>query len=125
MTNKYIDVNVTRIGNYNVIAKSYDRYNNIYVSKGDKQASCAASPIEMNTYISSDYSSNDATFYKANAYGEALSTSELQSLIVDSSSAAPLYPKSYRVFDTQFDTETNTLSFDNINYAVKTPKAKD
>ena len=122
--NQNIDVSVTRLGNYDIISRAYDRYNNIYTNKSCRQAKVSAAPISIDTYISNKNSNNSSIFYKANKNGELCSNASIRNIILNSE-ISPIYPKSYKIYDYEYDLNNNSINFDNISYAIDTPKNND
>lgn len=123
--NQYIDVSVNRLGNYSILTKAYDKYNNIYTSEYDKLVNVATTPIQYNIITPYDYSNNQSAFHSNNEYGRKLEESEIDTLIIDVSKNTPEYPVNYKIYDFEYNTEDNSVEFDNISYAIDTPKNND
>ena len=123
--NQYIDVSVNRLGNYSILTKAYDKYNNIYTSEYDKLVNVTTTPIQYNIITPYDYSNNASTFHSNNAYGRKLEEGEIDTLIIDVSKNTPEYPVNYKIYDFEYNTEDNSVEFDNISYAIDTPKNND
>lgn len=122
--NKTIDVDVNRLGEYSVISKAYDKYNNMFVSKYDKTANVSVKPIAIDVFTDSNKSNNSESFYKDNIDG-ILCTSTMIEDILSMIDDEPLYPTNYKILDFQHDRKSNRLTFDNISYAYDTPKNND
>ena len=122
--NKTIDVNVTRLGNYDVVARAFDKYNNIFTSKYDNTADVVATPIPIDTFTYNDHSNNDNDFYRFNKHGELLSTDDT-SILLSECDINIKYPKSYHIYDIDYNLDDNYVEFDNISYAIDTPKNND
>ena len=123
--NQYIDVSINRLGNYSILTKAYDKYNNIYTSEYDKLVNVIATPIQYNIITPYDYSNNSQKFHSNNAYGRKLEECEIDALIIDVSKNTPEYPANYKIYDFEYNTEDNSVEFDNISYAIDTPKNND
>ncbi len=123
--NQYIDVSVNRLGNYSILTKAYDKYNNIYTSEYDKLVNVTTTPIQYNIITPYDYSNNSSNFHNNNAYGRKLEESEIDTLIIDVSKNTPEYPANYKIYDFEYNSEDNSVEFDNISYAIDTPKNND
>jgi len=67
--NSSIPVKVTRLGQYELINRSFDKYNNMFPSKYDNKVDVTASPIPIDIYVSNVSSLNNETFYKYNIDG--------------------------------------------------------
>lgn len=122
--NSSILVPVTRLGQYDLISKSYDKYNNVFPSKYDNKINVTAAPIPMDAYISNISSFNDETFYKYNIDG-SLQTSEQLDEIIGHCENKVKYPKSYQIYDIDYNLDNDFVEFDNISYAIDTPKNND
>ena len=123
--NQYIDVSVNRLGNYSILTKAYDKYNNIYTSEYDKLVNVTTTPIQYNIITPYDYSNNSPKFHSNNAYGRKLEEGEIDALIIDVSKNTPEYPVNYKIYDFEYNTADNSVEFDNISYAIDTPKNND
>lgn len=122
--NRTIDVDVTRLGDYSIISRSYDKYNNIFVSKYDKTAKMSVKPIAIDTYTDVKFSNNTPNFYKDNIDGSICSSDEIKELF-ENIDKEPLYPTNYKIYDFDNNIEKHSLTFDNISYAYDTPKNND
>ena len=122
--NKNIDVNVTRLGSYNVVVRAFDKYNNIFTSKYDNTAYVIAAPIPIDIFTYNDHSHNDIDFYRFNKNGDLISTDDTSMLLSECDTSIK-YPKSYQIYDIDYDLERNYVEFDNISYAIDTPKNND
>lgn len=122
--NSSIPVKVTRLGQYDLISKSFDKYNNIFPSKYDNKVVVTAAPIPIDAYISNVSSLNDETFYKYNIDGSLQNKEQLDELMSYCDDKAK-YPKSYHIYDIDYNLDNDFVEFDNISYALDTPKNND
>lgn len=122
--NQTIDVEVTRLGDYELITRAFDKYNNTFVAKYDNKITVSAAPIAIDSYIYSDKSNNKDDFYKLNINGILLSNSDTLELL-ENCDDIPKYPKSYHISDIDYDLRTDVVEFENISYAIDTPKNND
>ena len=124
--NTEIDIPVNRLGDYTVSVKAYDSYNNVYTNSNNDVCSITVRKPDINIYLNSDYSNNETDFYKSNTVGTKLDDSE-KALIMNNVSLNknPKYPINYRIYSAEHDVEGNIISYDNISYALDTPKAND
>jgi len=122
--NQYIDVSVNRLGDYYACVKAYDRYNNVFVNKADKSAKVAAAPIVIDIYDGYAESGNDEVFYHSNIDGIMCDSSMICDLM-DMCDVIPLYPNNYHMYNYVYDMENDRIEFDNISYAIDTPKNND
>lgn len=117
--NRYVDIKVNRIGDYSLLAKAYDEYNNVYVSLAGNQENVYGLPQVIDTYINSEYSNvtNNKTFDVV-YHGEQVSENVKDSIKkdFDNMSINPIFPKTYRIFD--IDISNNSITYDNISYAT-------
>lgn len=122
--NKTIDVEITRLGKYELIAHAFDKYNNIFTSKYDNTIDVNAEPIPIDTYIGNENSNNTSDFYKLNIDGVLQDSSNLTSVLKKCDKQI-LFPKSYHTYEIDYDLERDFVEFDNISYAIDTPKIND
>lgn len=122
--NKTIDVEITRLGKYELISRAYDKYNNMFVAKYDNTINVQASPISIDTYISNSNSNNTESFYRYNINGELQDGSQVFDLLQNCDSSIK-FSKTYHIYDTDYNLQDNYLEFDNISYALDTPKNND
>ena len=122
--NSSIPVKVTRLGQYDLINRSFDKYNNIFPSKYDNKVDVTAAPIPMDAYIGNVSSLNDETFYKYNIDGSLQNKEQLDEIMSYCEGKAK-YPKSYRIYDIDYNLDNDFVEFDNISYALDTPKNND
>ena len=124
--NTEIDIPVNRLGDYTVSVKAYDSYNNVYTNSNNDVCSITVRRPDINIYLNSDYSNNETDFYKSNIEGTKLDDSEKALIMNDVSlNKNPKYPINYRIYSAEHDVEGNIISYDNISYALDTPKAND
>ena len=62
-------------------------------------------------------------FYRYNRNGSLLNVEDKE--LLTSMYDIPKAPMSYRIYDIQHDFENNTILYDNITYAIDTPKNND
>ncbi|WQJ53488.1 MAG: hypothetical protein [Wendovervirus sonii] len=116
-----IPVKVTRSGQYELISRSFDRYNNTFVAKYDKSINVFAKPIKIDTYTYNSYSNNVSNFYRYNTYGEQLKAVDIQKLI-NKSDKYPHFPINYLIDEFDNNYHNQHVLFDNISYCIDTPK---
>lgn len=127
-TNRYVDVSVNRLGNYTVSVNAYDYYNNIFVNNSDDTTSVTTKPISLDIILNESELVNNKDFYHYNAKGTILDNSQQKSLFNDISTFGnyPIYPQTYRIYDIDPLVDSpNTIEYDNISYAIDTPKPGD
>lgn len=122
--NSSIPVKVTRLGEYELINRSFDKYNNMFPSKYDNKIVVTASPIPMDIYTSYNNSYNAEKFYKFNIDG-SLQTPEQLNDILNKCENKAKYPKSYQIYNIDYNLDNDFVEFDNISYAIDTPKNND
>lgn len=121
--NDTINVAVNHLGDYDVYVNVYDKYNHIFCNKGLKTFNVFAKPIQYSIFLNQENSGNEQSFYHYNRNGELLANNELNDIL--RLQEDPLAPKSYRIYDIQHDYTDNTILYDNISYAIDTPKNND
>ena len=119
--NSSIPVKVTRLGQYELINRSFDKYNNMFPSKYDNKVDVTASPIPIDIYVSNVSSLNNETFYKYNIDGSLQSKEQLDEIMSYCNNKIK-YPKSYPIYNIDYNLENDFIEFDNISYAIDTPK---
>lgn len=127
-TNKYVDVSVNRLGNYTVSVNAYDYYNNIFVNQSDDITTVTTKPISLDIILNESELVNNKDFYHYNAKGIYMNTSDTSKLFNDISTNGnyPIYPQTYRIYDIDPIVDSpNTIEYDNISYAIDTPKPGD
>lgn len=122
--NRCIDVDVTRLGDYEVITRAYDKYNNAFVAKYDNKATVSAKPIEIDTYSSKQYSNNSEYFYGKNANGIPVNASNLLEL-ANKCDTQYKFPRNFMIRDFDYNSKDSTIIFDNYSYVIDTPKNND
>lgn len=124
-TNRYVDVSVNRLGNYTVSVNAYDYYNNIFVNNSDDTTSVTTKPISLDIILNQQEVVNDKDFYSKNSLGDKLLDTEQKDLFtdIDKFGNYPIYPQTYRIYDIDPLVDSpNTIEYDNISYAIDTPK---
>ena len=127
-TNKYVDVSVNRLGNYTVSVNAYDYYNNIFVNQSDDITTVTTKPISLDIILNESELVNNKDFYHYNAKGTYMNTLDTSKLFNDISTNGdyPIYPQTYRIYDIDPIVDSpNTIEYDNISYAIDTPKPGD
>lgn len=120
--NEGITTNVTRIGSYDIYSTAFDKYNNMYMSKANKPCIVTAGPIHTDIYIAGSNSNNAEDFYQYNKDGEKLSSEDIDALKNDTAAYdRPEFPHNYKMVNFQF--KNDSVLFDNISYAIDTPKS--
>ena len=121
--NEHVNIHVNHLGEYNVQVNVYDKYNHIFTNKGLSSLSISAKPILYSFYINQEKSNNNINFYRYNRNGEIIDD-EYKNLLLGSKEDLQT-PINYRIYDIQHDFENNTILYDNISYAIDTPKNND
>ena len=123
--NTHIPVKVNRIGEYAVSVKAYNTYNNIFFNQSDKTYFVNSNPIDIDIIINTEHMFNEKDFFDKNKTGKLLTTEEKEQLFSDINQE-PIAPQSWRIYDidTMLDS-SNEISYDNISYAIDTPKTGD
>lgn len=118
--NKYTGIKVNRFGEYTLVAKAFDEYNNVYTAVAGNSENVYGLPQVIDTYINSEYSNMTTN---KNAFGEIYRgesvDEEVEDFIVNrslSSQTSPLFPKSYRIFD--IEVANDSITYDNISFAT-------
>lgn len=122
--NKTIDVDITRLGQYELITRAFDKYNNIFTSKYDNTIDVVAAPIPIDTFICNENSNNEYDFYSYNKNGVLQDVSQLNEIIALCDNNIK-YPKSYHIYNIDYNLDGDYVEFDNISYAFDTPKNND
>lgn len=124
-TNRYVDVSVNRLGNYTVSVNAYDYYNNIFVNNSDDITTVTTKPISLDIILNQQEVVNNKDFYSKNSLGNKLGNIEQKQLFkdIDKFGNYPIYPQTYRIYDIDPLVDSpNTIEYDNISYAIDTPK---
>ncbi len=124
-TNRYVDVSVNRLGNYTVSVNAYDYYNNIFVNNSDDTTTVTTKPISLDIILNQQEVVNNKDFYNRNSLGDKLKNTEQEQLFkdIDKFGNYPIYPQTYRIYDIDPLVDSpNTIEYDNISYAIDTPK---
>lgn len=127
-TNKYVDISVNRLGNYTVSVNAYDYYNNIFVNQSDDITTVTTKPISLDIILNESELVNNKDFYHYNAKGTYMSTKETNNLFdsINENGDYPIYLQTYRIYDIDPIVDSpNTIEYDNISYAIDTPKPGD
>ena len=124
MANNKVEVPVNRLGEYSITVKAYDAFNNIFVNKSDDKWKVTSKFINIETVANQVNSSNDFSFYNYNKDGELLDSS-MADYIIQSGEPYPEFPNKYRIPDFVYDSSSNIINYDNISYAIDTPKTND
>ena len=124
-TNRYVDVSVNRLGNYTVSVNAYDYYNNIFVNNSDDTTIVNTKPISLDIILNQQEVVNNKDFYQKNSLGIKLNEQQQKKLFDDITTFGnyPIYPQTYRIYDIDPLVDSpNTIEYDNISYAIDTPK---
>ena len=129
-TNTEVDVPVNRLGDYWVSIQAYDAYNNIYANRGDDIINVQSDMPDIEILVNQEDSNNTLDFFVGNAtYDPSVEDERVHLLTpdeIDDASAAiktiPEFPKEYRIYSATHETSTNVIVYDNISYALDTPK---
>lgn len=121
--NDTINIAVNHLGNYNVQVNVFDKYNHIFANKGLSSLNLITKPIGYNIIVNQENSNNTMDFYRYNRNGSLLNVEDKE--LLTSMYDIPKAPMSYRIYDIQHDFENNTILYDNITYAIDTPKNND
>ena len=126
--NKFVDVNVNRLGEYTIQVNAFDHYNNIFVNNSDDTIKVQSNPIPVDIILNQDFVWNDKDFYEKSGYGIPMETEEKQQLFNDiyMKSGYAMYPQNWRIYDIDpvLDTD-NQIKYDSISYAIELPKTGD
>ena len=123
-TNTKVDVPVNRLGNYVVSVTAFDSYNNMFNNESDDAVNVDAARPGIQIILNQANSSNDSDFYGSNVYGREISQRDA-STIISSIETTPVFPDTYKIFGVTHDDESETITYDNISYAIDTPKTDD
>lgn len=125
--NTSVNVPVNRIGQYIVSVKAFDAYNNTFVNEGDDRCRVAAAQPGIDIIVNQDNSENSADFCRRNvSYGpdDRMGEPERASLL-SQMEECPEYPHVYKLFNAYHDVDDNVITYENVSYAIDTPKAND
>lgn len=122
--NTSVNIPVNRLGDYVVSVKAYDAYNNIYTNESDDKCRVSVREPSIEIIVNQDNAYNEDWFYKESPDGEELSVIEKHNTM-NSLEKTPLYPIEYKVYSAENNIENHTISYDNITYALDTPKSED
>ena len=121
--NKSVPVKVNHFGEYKLQVKVFDKYNNIFTNISNKPYAVTPGHIAYDTYMNQEYSDNNSSFYRFNKNGEyIIEPNVLLSMYADTE---PMGPRVYRIYNIEHDKDNNVILYDNISYAIDTPKNND
>lgn len=125
--NKDTNIFVNRLGNYTVSVKAYDAYNNIFTNKSDDICTVRALKPSIDIIVNSENSNNASDFYKENIDSSVVLSNEETKQLLQSIDEKPLFPIDYKIYGSEHNINdtSNNLYYDNISYAIDTPKAND
>jgi hypothetical protein len=118
------------LGEYRVSVQAYDGYNNIYANSGDDSVVVTAGEPDIEILVNQEQSGNSLEFYSRNfVYGtdsevsllDETETRDVSSMI----SKVPEFPTEYKIYSAEHDASTKQIVYDNISYALDTPKEGD
>lgn len=118
--NKLTDIKVNHIGDYNIIVKGYDKYNNIFVNEKASRVNVYGVAPKINIFTNSRTSNTNNNSYIGNKVGIIQDSS-----IVNIIEKEACLPKIYRINSLYVGKDINRLSYYNISYAIDTPKKND
>lgn len=135
--NTTVDIPVNRLGTYTVSVKAFDSYNNTFVNKSDDYVTVDCVSPKIDVIVNQEHSGNQPDFYQEttvidSSTGEERSTDlgtrlddgqkqDLFSQIVKE----PSYPVNYKIYSAKHIVDDAVITYDNISYALDTPKAND
>ena len=122
--NTYIDIPVNRTGTYKVQVNAFDSYNNIFTNTDDDICTIGTKEPSIDIITNYPSSRNSKDFYRYNTSTNKmtdLEKSELFSVI----EPEPIFPIDYKIYDFEHDSSAHVISYDNISYALDTPKIND
>lgn len=122
--NTEVDIPVNRLGKYKVSAKAYDSYNNVFSNKSDDICEVKSKMPSIDIVTNSEYSNNDMEFYRYNKEPDAMSYVDVSTLLHSVDSSA-IFPINYKIYSAEHIVDDQTITYDNITYALDTPKAND
>lgn len=122
--NTDVDIPVNRLGKYKVSVKAYDSYNNIFSNKSDDICEVKSKMPSIDIVVNSEYSNNDNDFYRYNKEADAMSYVDVSTLLHSVDSSA-IFPINYKIYSAEHIVDDQTITYDNITYALDTPKAND
>ena len=129
--NTKIDVPVNRLGDYVVTVNAYDAWNNVFTNKSDDICSVTTQRMSIDMIVNQDYSNNMSDFFRDNkqidpSTNDAFETdSETFVSLKSKMTKLPQFPIAYKIYDASHINDDNTISYNNISYAIDTPKAND
>lgn len=125
--NTNITIPVNRLADYSVTVKAFDSYNNTFVNKSDDLCSVTVQSPSIEVIVNQQSSMNDFEFYGDNITFDtsAAMTTEEKNTLKDSFESIPRFPKNYTIYSAEHVIDDATITYDNISYAIDTPKAKD
>ena len=129
--NTKIDVPVNRLGDYVVTVNAYDAWNNVFTNKSDDICSVTTQRMSIDMIVNQDYSNNMSDFFRDNkqidpSTNDAFETdSDTFVSLKSKMTKLPQFPIAYKIYDASHINDDNTISYNNISYAIDTPKAND
>lgn len=103
--NDIIDIPVNRLGTYLVEVNAFDQYNTVYNNMSSKRTTIYGNNIAVDMIINTEYMTNNKQFFDKNKYGEKLSNTSVNDLLMDiyNNSSVPLQPLEYKLYDIDID----------------------
>ena len=132
--NTKVNVPVNRLGDYRVTVNAYDAWNNTFTNKSDDICKVTTKRMSIDMIINQDYSDNMTDFYRENktidasnpTTGDSFYTTDTSYVsIKNKMDTFPKFPIAYKIYDASHINDDNTISYNNISYAIDTPKAND
>lgn len=132
-TNTKVDIPVNRLGDYWVSVQAYDAYNNVYTNRSDDIITVQTDMPGIEILVNQEDSNNDFDFFVENVtYDPSIDDEHVRLLdfqeVLDVSASIqtiPEFPEEYRIYSATHETSTNVVVYDNISYALDTPKEGD
>ena len=131
--NTEVNVPVNRLANYSVTVKAYDAYNNTFVNKSDDLCSVTVERPGIEVIVNQVSSDNDPQFYGDNITFNPLEPNDSIHFLDDAEKAElannmdarPQFPKNYTIYSAEHVVDDATITYENISYAIDTPKKDD
>lgn len=123
--NRTINVSVSRLGQYDLVTRAFDKYNNMFTSKYDNKINVVAQPIPIDTIVENPNSNNSSSFYRFNTDGVLETSDASRHLLISHCDNEIEYPETYPIYEIDYNLEDDYVEFDNISYAIDTPKVND
>ena len=131
--NTEVDIPVNRLADYSVTVKAYDAFNNTFVNKSDDLCSVTVERPGIEVIVNQVSSDNDPQFYGDNIEFNPLEPNDSIHFLDDAEKAElndrlesnPQFPKNYTIYSAEHVVDDATITYENISYAIDTPKKDD